>query len=849
VNRKHYDLGKRGWILTGGVFLTSFSLITFEITLSRVLSVLLSYHYVFIILSLTLLGLGMGGISVHFLRSRTSKNHSNSISLTFFASLYSLTISFSILFLIWMGYLGNILFYCLILFVPFLFAGMLLATVYSRYPEASARIYGMDLIGGAAGSIGIIPLLNLLGGINAALFLGVVAALAALLFALTEAERVKKKWFLATGSFLVLSLLWGTNLTAIFLPALPIGENPEKEIHDVLSAPSSHGKIVETRWSAFGRTDLVSFGKNADHMDLYIDGTAGSPMYQFTGDIDRPRHAIDALKNSFPGYLPLAHLREHEKDHILVIGPGGGRDVLLARMAGFRKITAVEVNRDLVDIVREYSAYNGDIYTDTQRVSLVIEEGRHFLRSRGGRYDMIFLCLPVTHTSRSLEGYALTENFLFTTESIQDYLHHLTEEGRLVVVGHNDAEILRLLSISLSVLGRREIGTVEAMKQICILGSDLYPVFVLKKTPFGTEEMFLVFQAMSQFELDPGTSYLPSIGQTGMLNPALMHLARGEITLDRFIHMVKDQGYDISPTSDNKPFFYKIERGIPAPVFLVFWLSMMIWFLIILVPFLLRLCRNSVHGSRTSPRTDYDMLKINHLAVRPECVEGRMANYDTVSLEEGRAIQGRKDSRGGKRLALSTWKSIAFFSMLGMGFMLCEISFIQRLTLFLGQPTFTLALLIFSLLGWAGLGSLWSGRFGPESIRRGIAISSLTVIILLCLYAFLLPPLLDQFLKHTLALRGLIVNLILAPVGFFMGLPFPLGIRLLKEGGMGNRIPWMWGVNGSASVLGSAMTILIAISLGFTQALLAGAVCYLIVFLIFARGLIAKEINRQKKVH
>lgn len=803
MNRKHYDLGKRGWILTGGVFLTSFSLITFEITLSRVLSVLLSYHYVFIILSLTLLGLGMGGISVHFLRSRTSKNHSNSISLTFFASLYSLTISFSILFLIWMGYLGNILFYCLILFVPFLFAGMLLATVYSRYPEASARIYGMDLIGGAAGSIGIIPLLNLLGGINAALFLGVVAALAALLFALTEAERVKKKWFLATGSFLVLSLLWGTNLTAIFLPALPIGENPEKEIHDVLSAPSSHGKIVETRWSAFGRTDLVSFGKNADHMDLYIDGTAGSPMYQFTGDLDRPSHAIDALKNSFPGYLPLAHLREHEKDHILVIGPGGGRDVLLARMAGFRKITAVEVNRDLVDIVREYSAYNGDIYTDTQRVSLVIEEGRHFLRSRGGRYDMIFLCLPVTHTSRSLEGYALTENFLFTTESIQDYLHHLTEEGRLVVVGHNDAEILRLLSISLSVLGRREIGTVEAMKQICILGSDLYPVFVLKKTPFGTEEMFLIFQAMSQFELDPRTSYLPSIGQTGMLNPALMHLARGEITLDRFIHMVKDRGYDISPTSDNKPFFYKIERGIPAPVFLVFWLSIVIWLFIISIPSLF--WRES-------------------------------------------AFRKVKGAGGQTRMALSTWKSIAFFSMLGMGFMLCEISFIQRLTLFLGQPTFTLALLIFSLLGWAGLGSLWSGRFGPESIRRGIAISSLTVIILLCLYAFLLPPLLDQFLKHTLALRGLIVNLILAPVGFFMGLPFPLGIRLLKEGGMGNRIPWMWGVNGSASVLGSAMTILIAISLGFTQALLAGAVCYLIVFLIFVRGLLSKEMNGRIKV-
>jgi len=788
VNPNHYNLGKKGWILTGGVFLTSFSLITFEITLSRVLSVLLSYHYVFIVLSLTLLGLGIGGVSVHLFRSSISKEHNRSFVLTFFASLYALAISSCILCLIWIGYLDNILFYCLILFIPFLFAGMLLATIYARFSEASARIYGMDLIGGAAGAIGVIPLLDLLGGISAGLLLGVVASVAAILFALMETESGKKGRVLSTGVFLILSLLWGTNLIGIFLPALPIGDNPGKEIHDVLFRPSSPGKIIETKWSGFGRTDLVSFGKDADHMDLYIDGTAGSPMYQFNGNLNSPDAAVNALRTSFPGYVPFLHLQEPDKDHILIIGPGGGRDVLLALMAGFQKITAVEVNRDQVDIVRKYSAYNGGIYRDTNRVRIMIGEGRHFLRRRAERYDMILLSLPVTHTSRSLEGYALTENFLFTTESIHDYLEHLTEEGRLVVVGHNDAEVLRLLSISLNVLNRRGIETVEAMKQVYILGSDLYPVFVLKKTPFEAAEMLLTYQAMGQFELEPKTSYLPSLGQVGALNPALMRLASGEFMLERFISMVTERGYDISPVSDNRPFFYKIERGIPTPVILVFWLSIFIWLFIISIPSLF--WRESV----------------------------------------SRKVKGAGSQ---KRFALSKWQSITFFSMLGMGFMLCEISLIQRFTLFLGQPTFTLALLIFSLLGWAGLGSLWSGRFGPESIRRGIAISSLTVTILLCLYAFLLPPLLDQFLKHTLALRGLIVNLILAPIGFFMGLPFPLGIRSLKEMGMENHIPWMWGVNGSASVLGSVMTILIAISLGFTEALLVCAGCYLIVFLIF----------------
>lgn len=790
MNQKHYDLGKRGWILTSGVFLTSFSLITFQIALSRLLSVLLSYHYVFIVLSLTLLGLGMGGISVHFLRSIGSKVHGRSILLTFFASLYALTISFSILCLVGLGYLGNILFYCLILLIPFLFAGMLLATIYSRFPEASARVYGMDLIGGAIGAIGIIPLLDLLGGINAGLLLGVVASVAALLFTLSETASGRKGWFISTGSFFILSILWGLNLAGVFLPVLPIGQNPQKEIHDVLSASSSQGKIIETRWSTFGRTDLVSFGEDADHMDLYIDGTAGSPMYKFNAQLERPDPPVNALKTSFPGYLPLLHLQDHEKDHILIIGPGGGRDVLLALMAGFRKITAVEVNRDLVDIVRKYSAYNGGIYTDTNRVRIVIDEGRHYLRRQEERYDTILLCLPVTHTSRSLEGYALTENFLFTTASIHDYLDRLTDDGRLVVVGHNDAEILRLLSTSLNALNRRGIGTVEAMRRIYIMGHDLYPVFVLKKTPLAERETLLTFQAMSQFELEPKTSYFPFIGQAGTLNPALMRLASGEVPLDRFIQMVKDRGYDISPVSDNRPFFYKIERGVPNSVSLVFWLSMIIWFLIVSVPFLF-------WGERVS--------------------------------------QGRKDSGNGKRLARGRWKSIALFSMLGMGFMLSEISFIQRLTLFLGQPTFSLAILIFSLLGWAGLGSLWSGRLDPAKIRKGIVLSSVTIALLLLLYASLLPLLFDQLLGLTLPLRALIANLILAPLGFSMGLPFPLGIRSLKEMGMGTHIPWMWGINGSASVLGSAMTILIAISLGFTETLLASAGCYLIIFSIFLK--------------
>lgn len=394
---------------------------------------LLSYHYVFIVLSLALLGLGGGGIFVHFFRSKIPNGHHQFFPLVLFTCLYSLTISFSVLLIIQVGYIdhvrNNVLFYFFILFIPFFFAGIILAEIYRTFPGISAKIYGVDLIGAALGSLGVIPLLDILGGINTSFFLGLVASIAALLFTMMEPKENKWGRMISIGNFMILlSLSWIT-FAGIYLPDISIGENPEKEIHDVLYSPSSQGKIIETKWSAFGRTDLVAFGDEADYMDIYIDGTAGSPMYKFNGEFNDLSPTIKSLKDSFPGYFPFLYLEEKEKDNALIIGPGGGRDILLAQMGGVQKITAVEINKDLVDLVHKFSRYNGGIYKNSGNVKMVMDEGRHFLKRQKEKYDLILLSLPVTNSSRSLEGYALTENFLFTTDSMNDYLDHLTEEG------------------------------------------------------------------------------------------------------------------------------------------------------------------------------------------------------------------------------------------------------------------------------------------------------------------------------------------------------------------------------------------------------------------------------------
>jgi len=795
LNRKQLQ------ILLTSVFLTSLGLIAFEIALSRFLSVLLSYHFVFVVLSLALLGLGLGGMFVHLFRPQIPTGENRFRVLAFVTSLLSLAIPFSIILIIQIGYVDpvqmNILISGVVFLIPFFLCGVLFAEAYRMFPVLSGRVYGIDLVGAALGSFGVILFLNLLGGIRTHFLIGFVVSLAAVLFAFGGRGEDQKGRVFAGISLLMLSALFVINLVGLYDPHIPIGKNPTKEIHDALS--SFKGKIVETRWSAFGRTDVVAFNEYPDHMDIYLDGTAGSPMYRFEGNVSEPGPEIERLKTTFPGYFPFLFFKEEEKESALIIGPGGGRDVLLALMGGVRKITAVEVNKDQVELVRKYSAFNGGIYTDLSNVKIIVDEGRNFLKRQKEKYDIIMLSLPVTNTSRSLEGYALTENFLITTDSMNDYLDRLTDEGCLVFVGHNDAEILRLLSISLTALKRNGIPQPDGMNRISIVSSGDYLVFLLKKTSFEPTTVLSMYQALNQFGYDSGSSYFPYIPQAGALNPALVALSGGKISLEDLMKMVKERGYDIRPVTDNSPFFYKIEKGIPKAISLVFWSSTMLWVLTLFAPPLFGKWISLARDSHSKPK-----------------------GY----------------------LGQISMRFAVMFSMLGMGFMLIEISLFPKFVFLLGHPVLSLAVLLFSLLGGAGMGSLWSGRFALGRIDRAMATASLSIVAMILGYVVLLPMILDYLLGLSLAIRLLATVLILAPLGFSLGIPFPLGIRSLKEKEMEKHIPWMWGVNGVSSVVGSAMAIWIAISLGFSEALLVSAGCYFVIFLLLVKPWTEKGVKK-----
>lgn len=776
--------------MLGGVVLVSFSLLALEISLTRLLSVVLSYHYVFAVVSLASLGLGIGGFFIHhFSRPFENCPGNRAGRLALFAALVSLSIATSVLFVLQVaraeGVPGLTLLYPLVLVLPFAFGGALMAEVFRFYPALSATVYAADMTGAALGSVGVVFALEALGAVGAALLAAVSASAAATLFAARMAPRSIPNTILSVASATVAILLTAGNVAG-YLPEIPIGNNPEKEIHDALHGPQ-RGTVVATRWSSFGRTDLVRFAQSPDYMDIYLDGTAGTPMYAFTGDVQSPGSAVAALKTDFPGYFPLLFLEDNARNHALIIGPGGGRDILLAKMSGFQHITAVEVNRDLVQLVRDYSWYNGGIYTHLEGVDIVVEEGRHFLKRQTQKYDLIMLTLPVTNTSRSREGYTLTENFLLTTQSITDYLNALTDQGQLVVVTHDEVEVLRVLALALAALRERGLGTVEAMKRLYILGSFPFPVFVLKNSPFQSATAALMYQAMRRFGYSPRSSYFPHIERSLELNQMLLGLASGQLDFSDVEKMVAKRGYDVRPVTDDSPFFYKLEAGLPRPVVNVFMLSVILLLIV---------------------------------ATLPPLLEKRV--YRSSPVQSGTAVQ------------VGVGRAVLLFALLGVGFMLVEIALTQKLMLFLGRPVLAVASLLFSLLLGAGAGSLWSGRVVPHRIARGIAIAAAMAAVTVLLYTLALPTLLDLFFGNGLLVRLLVVMTLVVPLGFIMGFPFPLGIRWLKETGTEHRIAWMWAVNGVSSVVGSASAVMVAIAAGFTDVLLLSVGCYLSVALSFA---------------
>jgi len=758
-------------IVLFGVFLVSFGVLAFEISSIRIFSVMFSYHYTFLAVSVSLLGLGLGGALTQAF-SWKMPLHRIFAALTVISVILSFAAAFFILVMVPASG-SNIVSDVVAMILPFFIAGVFLATIYQIFTNQSNMLYFADLLGAAIGALATVFLLDSFGAIKTIFVVSIFTSTSALLFALFS--RRKAVVSIAVAGIVILLVLtqYAAPMKSL---SIRLHEDQGKELADLMANPSLGARIIDSRWSTFGRTDLVELDAEPHFKIIYVDGGAGTRMFHFDGDVNSPGTAVSSLKNTtqyFPYYLA-------RKGNALVIGPGGGIDVLTALIGGMYHTTAVEVNPDIVSIVQDYSEYNGGIYTKYNNIHVNVDEGRSFLRRSNEEFDIIMLDIPITKTPQGTIGYALAENYLFTTESFVDFLDHLSNNGMLTVVAHDAPEVYKLLSIAFKVLTNKGFDASEIMRRVAIVGGSShhdFPVFILKKTPFTSGEAGFIYAKSLEIGLKP--QFTPYVDAP--FDPFLTALASGEVSMDAAMSMAP---FDMTPPTDDNPFFYKFEKTIPDAL----------WQLL----------------------TGAVVLSV-----------GVSGLYIIVWI--------RRLSLAWKKELHSLVSKFSlfrpyYFASLGLGFMLIEVPLFQRFILFLGHPTLALAVLLFSLLLASGLGSFYSRRWHGHELFNAFKVS-LAIAAMVVFYLIALPFVFNVFLTYDLTLRSLASFALIFPLGFLLGIPFPTGLRLTAEKAE-NDVAWMWCMNGVFSVLGSTLALIGAMTINFSAVLLTGGLVYLGIFLV-----------------
>lgn len=760
------------------VFIISTVIICFEIISTRISSVIFVHNYAFIILSFSIMGLGLGGIFSYYKIKVKSETDLQKVLKTVILWI-GISLSIFIISIVKFNFINPYIFIFL-LTAPFFLAGILFSQIFKQYSGDSFTLYAADLSGAAIGSLLSLVIFKIFSAENAVLFLSLALIATTNIF--------KKKSFYTIGSLVIIflfMLLLAINGKCSITAQIPIGNYPEKDFYYVYDDPNVISTIIDSRWSNYGRADLVSYNHQDIVRHLFIDGAAGTQMFRFNGEINNPGRLLSSILMRNPTTMPLLWLDEKEKDNMLVIGPGGGKEVLTALLSGIKKITGIEVNPDFIEIVKDNKEFNGGIYTDFPNIDIIVKEGRHFIKQTDQKYDLLVMALPSTEQTQSIDNFAMSENFLLTVEAIEDYFKILTNEGQLILTVHNKWELVRLIVTSLKAFENIGISNKDALNRIITISDEYAPTIIIKRNAFLKDEVERNKLYMQKFPSDfPMVSFYPygvtpqdySI-ETELLN----NLYKNRNVLSEYI---ENNENNITPVFDDSPYFYKVKRGIPSEYLWLLFGSIMIGLISILGP-------------------------------------------KKIILKKT------------KKITFSQLKCpLLIFICIGLGFMIIEISLFQKLILYLGSPTIALAILLSSLLIGMGIGSYYGKKIYANNPYMRLKYIVYIITILNFISIFIYPKIFNNMLEYNQTIRAFTVFISLIPLGFFLGIPFPTGIEILAKKKMDNLVPWMYGINGIMSIIGSILTVVLSMLIGFTFTNLIGVFFYMSLLIIKEKELI-----------
>lgn len=791
-----------GWPLfreLAGIFFVSFAVLLFEITATKIVEYSLWSNYAFLIIGIAMFGLGLSGV----LLTRWPGILKADTGLFFAANALCCGLA------IWFGYLGlnafpvhlpdapngwitellNLTALFLTLSLPFLFFGLIISAIFEKKGSQAGIYYCVDLVGAGLGCLALMVLIEYIAPQGLVLLSVLLALVAVPLFFLSSKHCNKGLAWLVTGVTFA-ALVGGIYLIPSISELVPITVHVHKRAYKL---DLENNKIEATRWSALSRVDVAPLNKGAKR--VWISGGVNeSSIIKFDGDFEKLRAKREKnLERACQVIHYQAFPFLFKKDPtVCMIGTSGGADSLFALSLGAKHVVGIEMDPGVASMVLEkYHDYAGGLFTDGKYSELVIDEGRSYLRRTDRKFDIIQQINNFTPIAFMNGALNLSETYLLTVESFQDFYDHLTDDGILSISRYGS---IRMLSNAVEMFRRMGVPPEEYSKHFLVVEGPVpvIPTFLMKKSPFTEEEVVAFRDWYDTYGKRRNILYAPYLGTPENL---YYKLATSQDPSEFY----KLGAFDFSPATDSKPFFNHIKtigkRDVRRDQ------------IALLPKEVLHIEPQGVLGGRI-PRGDIPPLAVLFIA------------FALSSVFFGLPMLSKKELRKSLK---SERAALVYFACLGIGFISIEICLIQRFVLFLGQPVYSISIVLCSLLIAAGLGSLVSNRFQPS--RKNIITLLLALSALILGMHVAIPWLSDTFIGYSLVIRMGIALTFLSMMGFLMGMPMPVGIRYLKEKKR-SIISWGWATNGYFSVIGSALTILIATSFGFDIIFYLSALCY-----------------------
>ncbi len=730
------------------------------------------YHFAFMAISLAMFGLAAGAVIVELLPKRDVHRTLATAGLLFAASS---AVCFTIDLYIPVNPYEDFKWMALsfaVIAVPFVFAGVVVCVALTRFPSHTGSLYAADLAGSAAGCLFTVPILSHTHAPSAVILNAAIASVAAFAFALP----LKDRWrWIAVGVTAGLLAVVQVNHSARFIEVQwsKGTRNPTDGLYEHWNALSRI--LVRTQGdSPFGWGISAQYQppQKVDQLLLNIDAAAGTVITRFNGNLE----PLEYLKHDVTA---IAHFLR-KPTSVLVIGVGGGRDILTSLVFGQERVVGVEINADILKVLTQhFGNYSGHL-EKVPGVTLVNDEARSYAAGSNERFGIIQASLIDTWAATSAGAYVLTENGLYTREAWTMFLSHLTPDGILTMSRWHDdthpSESLRLAALATAAL--KDMGVTDPRRHIMMVRRQ-DTGFTSVATILVSPAAFTDNDVLRLAEVSREMHFLP------VLTPSFAELPEFDAvtTAGKYEEVVRSYPVNIAAPTDDSPFFFHMLR--PADL---------------------------LKGATIAGANETNLRAVRVLAALLGIVVALSATVIVAPLVAQRRV--RKASSG---------RLMVYFAAIGLAFMMVEIAQLERLIVLLGHPMYGLTVVLFVVLVASSLGSLCSNRMGGW-------IWLLPVVLLL--FIVISPAVIRQLVSFSTPVRIAVSALLLFPSGFFMGMPFPLGMRTARSLNDGGPAAWYWGINGAFSVISSVLAIVIAMFWGITATLLIGLAAYAIALLM-----------------